>query len=105
MHHSKTGRSCLRWVIFDPCGRSDTALFVCFASKSAATPSTSDPPLRANNGREQVQHTNALLGHLVGAGEQLIGNCRAKRFGGLLVDDQFEFCGGSKSANRPAWHP
>jgi hypothetical protein len=45
---------------------------------------------RAKSGREQVQHTNALLDDRVGEREQLVWNIEAYRLRGLDIDDQLE---------------
>src|ERR1035437_382372 len=39
-----------------------------------------------------VQQTASLFNHLVGAGEKRVRYSKAKRFRGLEVDDQIEFC-------------
>ena len=46
--------------------------------------------LCAKSGREQVQHTNALLYDRVGEREQLVWNIEAYRLRGLDIDDQLE---------------
>ena len=45
-------------------------------------------PLSATFCREQMQQTEALLNHLVGAGEHALWHVEAKRLGGLKVDHQ-----------------
>ena len=42
------------------------------------------------SGCEQSQQTNSLFDHLVGAGEQRVGDGEAERLGGLEVDHQLE---------------
>jgi hypothetical protein len=49
-----------------------------------------DRPLRAKSCREQMQQTNSLFDHLVGAGEQRVRYCKAERLGGLQINNQLE---------------
>jgi len=50
-----------------------------------------EAPVRANNGREQVQQRMALFDHFVGSHEHGLGNADAERPGRLEVDHQLDF--------------
>jgi hypothetical protein len=66
------------------------ALLSAFARISRPQQHGLNATLCAKSGREQVQHTNALLNDRVGEREQLVWNIEAYRLRGLDIDDQLE---------------